>query len=104
MGRDYQQNDPAAVESEDFDRVRRLESVSVESYRSSAGGKFGRCTRPIVELVQHAINGPESYREHRKQIWKLCGQVIIVRPPRPIDIPGVGRLGLQPQPRRVFRR
>ena len=38
VGRDYQQDVPAAVESEDFDGVRRLESVPVEFDRSSAGG------------------------------------------------------------------
>jgi hypothetical protein len=73
VGWDYQQNDPVAVESEDFDGVGRLESVSVESYRSSAAGEFGGCFRPVVELVQHAVNGPEPHREHREQIWKLSG-------------------------------
>jgi len=75
-----------------FDGVWRLESESVESYRSSAGGEFGRCFRPVAELVQHAVNGPEPHREHREQIWKLC-QVITARPPCPIDIPGLGALG-----------
>jgi hypothetical protein len=93
VGRDYQQNDPVAVESEDFDGVGRLQSVSVESYRAAAGGEFGGCFRPVVELVQHAVDGPEPRREHREQIGKLRGQVITVRPPCAIDIPGVGCLG-----------
>ena len=79
-------------------------SVPIESYRVAAGGEFGGCFRPVAELVQHAVNGPEPHREHREQIGKLCGQVITVRPPCAIDIPGVGRLGFQPQPRRVFGR
>ena len=66
--------------------------------------EFGGCFRPVGELVQHAVNGPEPHREHREQIGKLSGQVITARPPCPIDIPGVGRLGFQPQPRRVFGR
>ena len=50
VGRDYQQNDPVAVESEDFDGVWRLESVSVESYRAAAGGEFGGCFAQSLSL------------------------------------------------------
>ena len=62
------------------------------------------CFRPVVELVLHAVDAPEPHREHREQIGKLRSQVITVRPPCPIDIPGVGSLRFQPQPRRVLGR
>src|SRR6478752_1051991 len=104
VGRDYQQNDPVAVESEDFDGVWRLESVSVESYRAAAGGELGGCFRPVAELIQHAVDAPEPHREHREQIGKRRSQVITVWPPCPIDIPAVGSLRFQPQPRRVLGR
>ena len=55
--------------------------------------EFGGCFRPVGELEQHAVDGPEPHREDREQIGKLRSQVITVRPPCPIDIPGVGRLG-----------
>ena len=102
--RHYQQDNLVAVEPENFDGIDRLTSVPVEPCRSPAGGEFRACFRPFVEVVRHAVNAPEPNRQHRQQIWQLRGEVVTARPPGPIDILTLGRLGLQSQSRRVFRR
>ena len=102
--RDYQQDDPVSVDPLDFESVCRLKAVSVESYQSAASGEFGWRFRPFIEVVHNASDRAEPDRQHRKQVWKLGRQVITPRPPRSIDISGLGRLGLQSQPRGVFGR
>jgi len=93
VGRDYQQQDLVAVESEDFERVYRLKPVSVESYVAPAGREFSGCFCPVAEVVKHAIDGLEPNRQHRKQVWKLFREVITVRPPGPSTYPDGGALG-----------
>jgi hypothetical protein len=71
VGRDYQQNDPAAVEPEDFDGVGRLvpESAPVAPFARRWRIWRGRC--PFVQVIAHAVNGPEPHRQHRQQVRKL---------------------------------